>query len=166
MSVWKTGPLRDHHDLTRFESGVTALDHWLRLEARRADRSDTARTFVWTRGDTTVDAYYSITPTQVRRDTVTRSLSGGVGVVPGYLLARLALDRRLQGRGLGSQLLLDAVQTIVAAADSAAGRLIVVDAIDERAATFYRHHDFRQVNGDESRLVMKVATARRALAGA
>jgi hypothetical protein len=42
-------------------------------------------------------AYYSIAPTQVARTEITRSLAGCYSVIPGYLLARLALDERLHG---------------------------------------------------------------------
>jgi hypothetical protein len=58
--------------------------------------------------------------------------------------------------------MLDALEVIVAAAEHSAGRVIVVDAIDENAAAFYERHDFIRVRGSR-RLVMKVATARRAL---
>lgn len=109
-----------------------------------------------------VRAYFAIAPTLVRRGDVSRSMSGGVEVVPAYLLARLGLDQSLHGQGLGSELLLDALRVIVAAAETAAGRLIVVDAIDDVAQAFYRHHDFIPVAG-ERRLAMKVATARAAL---
>jgi GNAT superfamily N-acetyltransferase len=164
MTDWRSSLLADGHDLGAFACGVDSLDRWLREQAVRAQRSDTARTYVWTPTDTPrVVAYYAITPTQVRRDEVSRAMSGGVGIVPAYLLARLALDRSLRGRGLGAQLLLDAVERIVQAAETAAGRLIVVDAIDDGAAAFYAHHDFQPVSGNPLRLVMKIATARKAM---
>lgn len=166
MTHWKSQPLGGHHDLAHFDSGVGSLDVWLRTQAVRADHSDTARTYVWTGSGThRVVTYYAITPTQIRREELSRSRTGGVSVVPGYLLARLALDRSLQGQGLGGQLLRDSLEVIVAAAGQAAGRLIVVDATDDAAAGFYRHYDFQPVVGDPHRLVMKVATARRALSG-
>lgn len=84
-------------------------------------------------------------------------------MIPAYLLARLAVDRSLHGQGLGSELLYDALDTIVSAAEVAAGRLIVVDAIDETVRGFYRRHDFQPVEGSTDRLVMKTATARKAL---
>lgn len=164
MTEWQSQPLTDEHDLSDFDCGVASLNTWLRDQARRAQRSDTARTYVWTRpGTVHVAAYYSIAPTQIRRDEVTGGQAGGVSVVPAYLLARLALDRSLHRQGLGSELLFDALEVIVRAAEGAAGRLIVVDAIDDDAAKFYRHHDFTPVNGNPLRLVMKVSTARMAL---
>jgi len=105
-------------------------------------------------------AYYSIAPTQVTKADVPRSLAGGYSTIPGYLLARLALDTSLQGEGLGAELLVDALGRIVEAARTGGGRLIVVDSIDEQAHAFYRRHDFIPVEG-AMRLYLKVATARR-----
>jgi predicted N-acetyltransferase YhbS len=108
-------------------------------------------------------AYYSIAPTRVVREELSRSLAGGESVVPAYLLARLALDLSLHGQGLGGELLFDALDVLVAAADRAGGRLIVVDAIDDPAASFYQRYGFTPVKGNPHRLVIKVETVRRAL---
>jgi predicted N-acetyltransferase YhbS len=64
--------------------------------------------------------------------------------MPGYpvgmvLIARLAVDQHEQGTGLGTRLLADAPRMAVAAGDTFAARLIVVDAIKDDAAAFYRH---------------------------
>lgn len=121
---------------------------------------------MWTaRVDPVVVAYYAVAPTRLARvDLPSRSLSAGYSQVPGYLIARLALDQSLHGRSLGSQLLLDALERIVGAAERAGGRLIAVDAVDEAAHAFYRRHDFQALEGSR-RLVMKVSTARSALHG-
>jgi hypothetical protein len=110
-----------------------------------------------------IKAYFSIAPTQVVRSEVSSSMAGGFSVIPSFLLARLALDLSLQGAGLGEELLHDALTRLVEAADRGGGRLIVVDAIDEKAAAFYAKYDFRPVRSNPLRLVMKVATARSAL---
>jgi GNAT superfamily N-acetyltransferase len=155
ISAWLTGA----HDTGAFTCGVPALDEWLRREAERADRQDTARTYVWADEAHRVVAYYSVAPSQVRRDGLPRSASGGHSVVPAYLLARLALDRSLHGRGLGSYLLFDALEVILRAIEATSGRLVVVDAIDERAVEFYRHHGFQRVGGT-NRLFLRAASLR------
>lgn len=163
MTDWQSQMLQPEHRCEGFRSGQRSLDHWLCTQAWRAQGSGTARTYVWTqRDDVVVTAYFAIAPTQLRRGDVSSSMSGGVEVIPAYLLARLALDTGLQGQGLGSELLIDALQAIIAGADRAAGRLIVVDAIDDAAHAFYRHHDFIPIAA-QRRLVMKVATARAVL---
>lgn len=163
MSGWESARLTADHIVEEFDSGKTLLDEWLRRDALRAQRQGTARTTVWTpAGERRVVGYYSIAPTLVRRGGLTRSASGGHSTVPAYLLARLALDRSLQGRGLGSQLLLDAVETVVRATEIGGGRLLVVDAIDEPAASFYRAHDFEQIQGSH-RLYARIASLARTL---
>ena len=113
--------------------------------------------------DLVVVAFYAIAPTQFMRiDLPSRSLSAGYSTIPGYLIARLGLNRSLQGQGLGTHLLLDALERTVAAAMNAGGRLIAVDALDDAAHSFYRHHDFQPIQGSR-RLVMKIATARAVL---
>lgn len=158
MTAWESTRIRASHDLHEFDSGNQALDEWLRREALRADRQSTARTTVWVpRNEQRVVAFYSIAPTQVLRDGISRAASGGRSVIPAYLLARLALDNSLHGRGLGSQLLLDAVETVVRASEIGGGRLLVVDAIDEDADGFYRAHGFERIE-DTSRLYVRISS--------
>ncbi|MEU4534876.1 GNAT family N-acetyltransferase [Streptosporangium sp. NPDC023825] len=163
--TWRSQPLHEEHDPSAFDCSVPVMNEWLARMALRAQRSDTARTYVWSvPGSHHVVGYFSVTPTEVRRAEVGGSLSGGVSIVPGYLLARLALDRHLHGQGLGAELLVNAVSKIVSASETAGGRVIVVDAIDGRAADFYASHGFTPVKNDPHRLVMKMATARASLA--
>lgn len=65
----------------------------------------------------------------------------------------------------GTQLVVDALRRIVAAADLSGGRVIVVDADNERLVPFYTAHSFLPTRSDPLRLYMKVATARRLLRG-
>lgn len=161
--MYTSRALTEHHEIEAFDCGVESLDAWLRNEAMRAQRADTARTYVWTETDASAEvlAYFSIAPTVVLREELTRGQSAGYSMdIPGYLLARLALDKRLKGQGLGTELLVDAIGRIVGASEATAGRLIVVDAVDAAAVTFYRKHDFTPVRGNPNRLVLKIATAR------
>jgi GNAT superfamily N-acetyltransferase len=160
VTDWVSESLTEDHDASHFRSGNESLDRWLQQHALRAHRAGISRTTVWTApGDRTVVAYHAIAPTQLARtDLPSRSLSAGYSQVPGYLIGRLALDQTLHRQGLGTQLLLDALERIVDAADRAGGRVIVVDAIDDTAHRFYRHHGFRAIE-QSNRLVMKLATA-------
>jgi predicted N-acetyltransferase YhbS len=166
MSEFRTERLTSAHDLSTFDCGIDSLNIWLVQHSQRAQTADAARVFVWSRpGSARVVAYFALAPTVVNASEVSRSLAGGYRQIPAFLLARLALDRQLHERGLGGQLLRDALERIVVASQSVAGRLVVVDAIDDHAAAFYQHLGFRPVEGDPQRLVMKVATARKALGG-
>ena len=150
--------LTSRHDLTAFDCGVPTLDDWLRQTALMAQAKGVTVTDVWSDAGRVV-AYYSVSPTAVISDGLPRGASTGLDVIPGYLLGRLALDRSLQGQGLGERLLVHALERIVRAADAGGGRLIVVDAIDDTAAGFYAHFGFHSVPGT-MRVVMKVSTVR------
>ena len=160
MSDWVSRPFTENHDVSHFGSGNQSLDRWLQRDALRAHRAGIARATVWTApDDRTVVAYHAIAPTRIARiDLPSRSLSGGYSEIPSYLIGRLALDQSLHGQGLGTQLLLDALERIVDASDRAGGRMIIVDAIDDAALNFYAHHGFHPVE-QSNRLVMKLTTA-------
>ena len=145
------------HDLSNFESGSEALDGWLRRHALAAQEMDSARTFVVVRRGR-VGGYFSLTMGSVRRQDAPPRLVRGL---PGYpvgmvLLARLAVDRREQGQGLGSLLLAEALRRAILAGEAAAARLVVVDAVDEGAAAFYRLHGFVEAPGYPLRLYRRM----------
>ncbi|MGH2858033.1 MAG: GNAT family N-acetyltransferase [Solirubrobacteraceae bacterium] len=164
MSRLRSERLSAEHDLEAFNCGQAALDTWLRRAARHADAANTGRTFVWVGpGSSTVMAYFTLTAHLVRRvDLSVRVGRGSPDVIPTILLARLALDRSLHGRGLGGQLLLDALERAVGASARAAARLVAVDAINEQAAAFYLHYGFRPCP-DPGRLVRKTSEIAAAL---
>jgi len=150
-------PLDEGHDLSRFDSGKPDLDWWLREHARSAKVRRTARTFIWLDGDGSVIGYYTIAAHLLKRADLPRSIGrGNPNYIPAVLLARLALDRKLHGQGLGAALLADALMRIVAATKVVAARFVVVDAIDEPAASFYERHGFRRIP-TTNRLIQKVS---------
>jgi GNAT superfamily N-acetyltransferase len=162
---YKLHPLSpDHHHLDSFDSGTPPLDEWLRRHARNAAGQGTRTYLLIDEKTEVVDGYFAIAPHLLARDEAPRSIGRGAPArIPAILLAKLALDQRLHGRGLGAELLIHALTTIIAAARTAGGRIIVVDAIDDNAAAFYRAHDFQPAPSDPQRLVMKLSTAARAL---
>lgn len=157
--------IAERHDLAAFACGDETLDHWLAGSALTADAMGIARTYVWTETNTVI-GYFSLCPHEVRRDDLPSKLSHGAPrSIPAILLARLALDRRLHGQGLGASLLLDALTRATDAIEIAGGRLIVVDAIDERARRFYEHHGFRAAPSRPARLFRKASDVAAALRG-
>jgi GNAT superfamily N-acetyltransferase len=112
---------------------------------------------VWHRHDKVVVAYYTLAAHAIEAEEVPRSIArGGPSRIPAILLARLALDQSLHGSGRGGALLSDAVSRALEASQTVAARLVVVDAIDEDAAAFYRHFGFKETPVNE-RLVMKMS---------
>ena len=83
-------------------------------------------------------------------------------LLPAGLIGRLAVDLRFQGQRLGGALIMDAA--VRAARAEPAIFALVVDAKDEKAATFYRHHGFRRFASKPASLFLPVATALQAMA--
>lgn len=159
--VYDSVALSGLHDVSDFDCGVSSLNEWLATQALRAQLAGTARTFVWvTSAEAKVWAYFSLVPTEVARDVLTRGQSSGHSTIPGYLLARLTLHTNLHEHGYGEQLLVDALSRTASAAEIGGGRLVVVDALDDAAAGFYRRYGFTPVKGDSHRLVLKIASIR------
>ena len=162
-----TEPLdRTRHRVDSFRCGHEALDLWLRAHAGQSQRRDAARTFVTAEPDGAVVGYYTLVAAQVRHETATAPVGRGMSrhyPIPVALLARLAVDRRQQGAGVGASLLLDALQRVTRASDEIAVRAIVVDAIDESAASFYRHFGFESSPLSPSTLMVPLEIARRVL---
>jgi GNAT superfamily N-acetyltransferase len=155
------------HSVERFACGRLSLDRWLREYAGQGQRRDTSRTFVAASADGDVVGYYTLAAGQVERNQATSSVRAGTSKhfpIPICLVARLAVDRSSQGRGLGAALLLDALRRAVGAAELVGIRAVVVHALDDEAARFYEQFSFAPL-GDEPRTLMVPLAAVRAVLG-
>lgn len=147
--------LARHHDLSSFDCGKPALNDWLKRFALTNQQSDSARTYVVQR-DSRAVGYYSLSAGSVRKDESPARIAKGlashpIGVI---LLARLAVDRNQQGSGLGKTLLIDALSRAAEAADAIGARAILVHAIDDDAAVFYRRFGFEPSPLDPKQLLL------------
>jgi len=152
------------HDLSGFDCGIADLDRWLRHHALASQKADLARTYLAV-VDGIVAGYVSLTTGSIRVDEAPRRYARGMPryPMPTILIARLAVDRRHQGQRLGSRLLAESLRLAVAASDTAAARLVVVDAIDDAAASFYRRWGFIDVPDNPSRLLRRISDIRRSI---
>jgi hypothetical protein len=142
--------LSPDHPLESFDSGVAELDRWLRNSALTAAAAGTAATYVLSRGERVV-GYYALAMSSIAHARAPSRLRRGMpDPVPVVLLARLAIDRGEQGHHLGGHLFVDALRRCVRGGREYGARAVVVDAIDARAAQFYRHFDFHDL--DDRRL--------------
>ncbi|NNM71626.1 GNAT family N-acetyltransferase [Enterovirga aerilata] len=148
--------LTDTHDLTQFESGQDSLDDWLRRRARANQVSGASRTYVVSEGVQVV-GYYCLAsgaiaaidaPGPVRRNMP--------DPIPMAILGRLAIDRRWQGKGLGTALLQDAVLRTAQAAHIMGIRGLLVHAISEDAKAFYEHYGFKASPSHPMTLVLSL----------
>ena len=144
-----------HHDLAAFDCGVSALNNYLKKFALQNQRNQSARTYAATRGDSVV-GYYTLAAGSARREETPARVAKGLAAhpVPVILLARLAVDAREKGKGLGAGLLKDALLRAVQAADIVGCRAVMVHAKDEAAQAFYQRFGVEQSPADPFRLFL------------
>jgi GNAT superfamily N-acetyltransferase len=155
-------PLGVAHDRTAFDCGEPALNLYLRNYALQNQEHGMVRSYVTTRtSEKAVVAYYSLVYGSISQKFVPAKVVKGVGKydVPMMLLARLAVDRREQGKGLGRALLKDAVLRTMQAAEIAGLKLLLVHAKNQGAADCYEKHGFVPLLGDSLKLFLPVPLA-------
>jgi GNAT superfamily N-acetyltransferase len=136
--------LSAQHDFSSFRNGEhPSLDDWLRDRALACEGLS-ARTYVVcaARSPTQVVGYYAITTAMEQRVSLPNAKlrRGMPEQIPLLLIGRLALDHGYHGIGLGTDLLSDALRRCLYASEIAGVRGVVVHAIDDYAAGFYRRH--------------------------
>jgi GNAT superfamily N-acetyltransferase len=154
------------HRVENFDCGQESLNQYLKRFALTNTAAGTARTYVTTGiGEMSVVGYYSLAAASVEKANVPERVAKGVPnhPVPVVLLARLAIDRRVQGKGLGKALLRDALLRALAAAEVVGIRAMLVHAKDEQAATFYRRFGFVASPTDPLHLMLLMKDLRRTL---
>jgi len=156
-------PLAAQHRLEGFDCGKPALNDWLVRHARQAQGSGSAKTFVVTEDDDRVAGYFSLTVGQVDTLDAPERIRRGMGryPVPVVILARLAVSREYQGRGIGVGMLQDAVRRTLAIAEQAGVRAMLVHPIDEDAARFYTRFGFIASPLREQQLLMVLKDAKK-----
>lgn len=158
-------PLGPDCDCSGFDSGQPALDTWLRRHALKSQSSGAARTYVITSGQTVI-GYYALAVGSVARAEATGPVRRNMpDPIPVMLLARLAIDRRWQGQGLGAALLRDAVLRTLQAAELGGIRAMLVHAISTDAARFYRYFGFQTSPATDMTLMASLSALEGALVG-
>ena len=159
---------RRRHDVRDFGCGYPGLDRWLHAYAGQAQRRDVARTYVAVSPAGRVVGYYTLVAAQVEHvdapDSVRSRLSSHFPIPVG-LIARLAVTTDHQGRGLGADLVRDALRRLLVAAELIGMRAALVHAVDSSAAAFYLRLGFEPATPDGLTLMVPLAAARAALLG-
>lgn len=132
-------PLAETHRLEGFDCGVPALNDWLMRRASQNQGSGASRTFVvQDDGAGRVVAYYALASGAVATLTAPGRFRRNMpDPIPVVVLARLAIDRSQQGRGVGRALFRDAARRVIQAADVIGIRGLLVHAISDDARDFY-----------------------------
>jgi GNAT superfamily N-acetyltransferase len=159
-------PLDGDHWLSGFDSGEASLDRWLGYHARAAAAAGSARTYVVTDAkQDRIVGYHALAVASIEHEQATERVAKGMPrhPIPVVLLARLAVDRSVQGRGLGAFLLRDAMVRTAAGAERFGIRALVVHALHDEARAFYLRHGLQPSRTDALHLMALVKDIRAAL---
>lgn len=156
MSYRRPAPIAEQHVVAGFDSGKPTLDAWLKDMALYNQTQGYTRIFVIADEHLAVVGYHSVCAGMIHRNDVSRTVKGSKAPpeLPVAVLARLAVTRAHQGRGLGPALLKNALLSVISAAQLVAFRAVVVHAIDDDAMAFYTKFHFQQTKGLERRLIL------------
>jgi GNAT superfamily N-acetyltransferase len=154
--------LRADHPIESFDCGKEELNRYLLRFAWQNQQAGAAQTYLGFAGDAVI-AYYTLAVGHVIREEAPERLTKGLArhPVPIMLLARLAVDHRWQGQGVGKALLKDAMLRTLQAADIAGIRAFAVHAKDEEARHFYLKFDFIPSPSDPMHLFVLLKDLRR-----
>ncbi|GGF63516.1 N-acetyltransferase [Alteromonas lipolytica] len=153
------------HDRNRFNCGVTALNNYLKVMASQQVKKDNTRTFVLEDDTDTsyIIGFYTLTMTPIDLKALPEKLQKKhQSSTSGGLIARLAIDERYKGKGFGEWLLVDALRKLLAASDSVAFPVVIVDAKDG-AIQFYERYGFQVFKDAENKLFITIADVRASL---
>ncbi|MEN8151159.1 MAG: GNAT family N-acetyltransferase, partial [Planctomycetota bacterium] len=149
-----------------FDCGKPALDDFLERHARQNDTKGIGRTFVALEpGDSRVYGYLTIRNGSIEFEDLPPEEKRKLPRydVPVVHIARLAVDRRAAGQGLGKILLVEALGIALEVSESIGVRAVEVIAKDEESRSFYRKFGFQSLEEDELHLYLPLETARLAL---
>jgi GNAT superfamily N-acetyltransferase len=153
--------LNRSHAVEQFSCGQPELDRFLVRHALRAQQSNSSQTYVAKSGSEIV-GFYTIVAGEVHHANAPERVAKGMPrhPIPLLVLARLAVDIKAQGHGIGAGLLLDALGRTLQVADVIGVRALAVHAKDDQAVAFYRHFGFTHSPTDPRHLFMLIKDIR------
>jgi len=147
-----------------FTCGKPQLDHYITHLAGQDTKRELASVFVLVEEDSPkVIGYYSLSSYSVLLTDLPDGIQKKLGrypSVPATLLGRLAVSTSRRGQHMGEYLLMDALRRAAGTTRDVASVAVIVDAIDEEAASFYARFDFQPFASNPMKLYLPMATIR------
>jgi GNAT superfamily N-acetyltransferase len=164
---WREEAISKKHDRASFDCGEPALNEFLRKHARQSHDKGAAKTFlaIANSDSKTILGFYSLCPASLEYARTPEKVRKGLARhdVPVFRLGRLAVNRQVQGQGLGGQLILAAGCRCWRAAAEVGGMALLIDAKNERAAKWYSSYGAIPLADAPLSLLLPLATVHNAL---
>jgi GNAT superfamily N-acetyltransferase len=161
MTEWRIDPLGSHHIRSNFSCGVASLDDFFRTQVTQYERRGLGRSYVATEhSGMPVVGYYTLATSSIKAQNLAPEAARRLPrhPIPVVLLARLAVDQSHQKTGIGARLLKDAITRTHRVAQEIGAFAIHVEAVDDRAAAFYRKFGFVSFPAKPLELYLPLAT--------
>ena len=163
QAPFQLAPLAAGHDRSKFNSSSASLDRYFRELVTQDIRRRVAACFVALADERTIAGYYTLASASLLLADLPAATAKKLPrypTVPAVRMGRLAVDQAFKGQGLGGALLADALDRAVSS--EIAAFALMVDAKDETAAAFYRHHGFIALPDAPKTMFLPVETALKA----
>jgi len=152
------------HDLKSFDCAKASMNEFLARYAVKHSKLGLSRTYVLADEQAVnkkaIVAYYTLAASTVTRSELPTSQSLPSYPVPVVMLARLAVDRHFQGKGLGVKTLVYALRQVAKLSTSGLPAYgLILDVLDEDALAFYqRFNMFLPFTDNPMRLFVSMKT--------
>lgn len=158
--------IRSKTVLKKFNCGTEVLNSFLVRYALKNDELGIGRTFIALDDDDQISGYFTLATAQVAYKEIPEDYKVKLPKypIPALRIARLAVSKDLQGKGIGKWLLAQAFTKIIQVADVTGLYFIIVDA-KETSKSFYEHYGFQKFIDEDLFYFMLVDTVRKAIYG-
>jgi GNAT superfamily N-acetyltransferase len=162
VTQFRIEKLHRRHDVDAFDCGQEPLNRFLARFALPNQQANASQTYVGL-ADEAVIGFYTLVVGEVRHNDAPERLTKGLArhPLPIMLLARLGVSMNWQGKGIGADLLRNAILRTLAAADIAGIRALAVHAKNEQARNFYQRFDFTESPTDPLHLFALIKDLKR-----
>jgi predicted N-acetyltransferase YhbS len=155
-------PLSKAHKFKSFDCGHQSLNDYIKHYALKNDLLSISRTFVACMENKSIVGYISLSNAQILAESLPEDIRAKLPryPVPALRIGRLAVEHNMQGLGIGSWLLKQALVKALQISETTGIYAVLVDAIDDKAKLFYQKYGFISLPSDPLTLFLPLQTIR------
>ena len=133
--------LGEHHDLSQFDCNEPSINDYVQKAHKQAAYKNAVIYVVCEAGTNVVMGFYTLSSGSVIRNEAPKNMARfSLNEIPVTILGRLGVDVRYQGKGVGLDLLQDALERAIAASEIIGSRAVLIHALTPELAAYYKKH--------------------------
>lgn len=146
MNKYRIELLNKSHEKAQFDCGEISLNNYLKKQATQDMKRNLCAIYVLLDSKAPIIlGYYSLSASSILLDNLPQEMSRKLPrypSIPVTLLGRLAVDIKLQKKGFGEILLVDALKRAYKISNELGSMAVIVDALNDDAINFYEKFGF------------------------